>query len=598
MRLPRSWQFSLLLFILVVVIFLPVCGYDFLYYDDRLNVRDNPLIRDFSLRSLWRFWRHPFEGLYIPLTYTVWGMLAILGGGGPTLDPAPFHAANLILHVATVMVVFSLFRHLVRDYWGAAAGALFFGLHPLVVEPVVWISELKGILSGFFSVMALLMYEYYCKSSAGGESRTSYRHYLLATMFYAAAVLSKPVALVLPLLVGLLFYCGRPQRTRELITDMVPWLVLGLPVAIITKYAQPSSQLPFVPEYWERVLVGGDALFFYFSKLLWPFNLGPDYGRIPSLVLAGKWILLTGLLPWFLLALLITRKAWPWHAVVGIPLAYLLPVLGFIPFTFQGTSTVADRYFYLGLIGPALGVAMLLARHRGRFARLVAVTGLTALAVSSSLQLRHWQDTPTLKWHILKVNPNSWIAHHNLGMYYREQNQLDRAVEHYKKAIRNKPTFYLSYFNLGYVDFLRDDLDGAIENYGKVVRMKPDFIPAYSNLGVVYQKKGLTAEAIGIFEKSVAVDPDFPEGYLALGRLYALTNRKVDAAVAYRKTLVLKPEAVVFHEYGLLCLELGRLEEAEAAFGQAQELGYDSAAGLARLAEARRVPTLFEPVGP
>jgi tetratricopeptide (TPR) repeat protein len=556
MTIPRHWLFSLLIVLVILVVFAPVCGYDFLYFDDRPNVRDNPLLRDFSLGNLLEFWRHPYEGLYIPLTYTVWGVLTKLSGGGMPLDPAPFHVANLLAHAATVSVVFALFRPLVKDNWGAAAGALFFGLHPLVVEPVAWISELKGLLSGFFSVLALLAYgNYRNHGSADGISRTSYRNYLLATIFYAAAVLSKPVALVLPFLVGLLFYCGRPQRTRELLTDMVPWLILGLPVAIITKYSQPSSQLPFLPDYWERVLVSGDALSFYFSKLLWPVNLGLDYGLIPSKVLAGKWILLSGLLPWVLLALLITRKAWPWHAVVGIPFAYLLPVLGFIPFTFQGTSTVADRYLYLGLLGPALGVAILLSRHRSRFGRLAAVALLSVLALLSSLQLRHWRDTPSLKQHILKVNPDSWHAHHNLGLYYQEKNQLDKAVQHYKEAIKRSPGFYLSYYNLGYIAYISNDLEEAVTYFKQVVKLKPDFIA----------------------------------GYLALGKSYQLMGRKEDAVAAYVKAVSLKPAGNVYNQLGLLYLDLGRFSEAEAAFGHALALGYDAAEGLSRLLAARNL---------
>jgi Tfp pilus assembly protein PilF len=598
MNIPRHWQFSLLMVLAVLVVFWPVGGFDFLYYDDRVNVRDNPLVRDFSADSFLEFWRRPYEGLYIPLTYIVWGMLGKIAGGGAVLDPAPFHVANLLLHMATVTALYSLLRLLVNDDWAAAGGALLFALHPLVVEPVAWVSELKGLLSGFLSVMALRQYLLYGTTVGNADHWPGYRRYLLATLFFAAAVLAKPSALVLPLQAGLLGYLSQSRPGKDLLHELLPWLVMALPVAIITKYAQPDSQLPFVPDLWERVLVAGHAMGFYFLKLVWPLGLAPDYGQIPSVVLASNRLYLIGLFPWFLLcAAMVAQRVRSWLVVVSIPFCFLLPVLGFIPFTFQGTSTVADRYVYLGLIGPALGVAMLLARHRGRVVRLGMVAILIGLAVASSNQLRHWRDTPTLKWHMLKVNPNSWVANHNLGMYFREQNQLDAAVEHYKKAIKIKPGFYLSYFNLGYVSFLRNDLAGAAENFQKVVRMKPDFIPAYNNLGAIYQKQGLTSEAIMIFEKAVAVKPDFPQGYLALGRLYALLKRQEESAVAYRKALALKPAAEVFNEFGLLCLALGRLAEAESAFGKALALGYDSTEGLAKLAAARAPLTPPPPEG-
>lgn len=597
MSIPRHWQFSLLMVLVVVAVFFPVCSFDFLLFDDRLHVLENPFVRDFSLDSLLRFWRLPYEGLYIPLTYTVWGMLGKIAGAGATFDPAPFHIANLLLHAATATVLFSLLRLLVEDDWAAAGGALLFALHPLVVESVAWISEFKGLLSGFFSVLALRQYLLYGVSTGKTDHWSSYRNYLLATLFFAAAVLAKPSALVLPLLAALLGYLSQSRSGTDLFHELAPWLVLALPVAIITKYAQPESQLPFVPDLWERLLVAGHAMGFYFLKLIWPFNMAPDYGQIPSVVLAGEALYLTGLLPWFLLCAALVKKARPWLVVVAIPFCSLLPVLGFVSFTFQGTSTVADRYGYLGLIGPALGVTMLLAGHRGRAVRLGMVAILLGLAVVSSVHLRHWRNTPTLKRHILKVNPNSWIAHHNLGMYYQQRDQLEKAVWHYKKAIMNKPGYYLSYFNLGYLLDLLNDLDGAVEYYEKAIGMKPDFIQAYSNLGVVYQKKGLTSEAVKIFEKSVAVKPDFSRGHLALGRLYAMSKRNEDSVVAYRKYLSLEPVAEVFNEQGLLLLGFGRLDEAEAAFRAAVNSGYDSSEGLARLEEARRSsspPSIFQ----
>lgn len=585
--IPRPWQLSLLIASVVMVVFLPVCGFDFLIYDDRMHVRDNPLIRDFSLANFYQFWRRPYEGLYIPLTYTLWGMLAKFAGAGDGLDPVPFHTANLLLHVVTVTTLFSLFRFLIKDDWAAAGGALFFALHPLTVGPVSWVSELKGVLSGSLSVLALRQYVLYGAGEGEVFQWSNYRRYLLASLFFAAALLAKPSAMVLPLLAGIVGYLLQSRPAKSLLTELVPWLALVLPVAIVTKFAQPTSQLPFVPDLWGRVLVAGDALSFYALKLIWPFRLAPDYGRIPSVVLAGNSIYLTGLLPWLVLGVALIKKVRPWLVVVGIPCISLLPVLGFIPFTFQGTSTVADRYFYLGLIGPALGVAMLLARQRGRVARVVAVVVLISLAVISSFQMRHWQDTPSLKRHILKINPNSWIAHHNLGIYHHEHNLQEDAIKHYELAIKNKPTFYLSYFNLGYVLALAGDQNGAIENYEKVIEMKPDFIPAYNNLGGLYLTNGLYTKAIAVFEKSVAVKPEFSAGYRALGLLYTLTKRWDESAAAYRKSIAIKPTPEAFNELGHVLLELGLVDEAEAAFGVAAGMGYDSAVGLAKVKKAR-----------
>jgi len=535
MRIPRRYLFSALLALLVLIVFSPVGGFDFVLYDDGLNIKANVLITNFSHDSLWRFWRQPYEGLYIPLTYTLWGVLAKLSGGAGGLDPAPFHIANLLLHTATATVLFSMLRILVKDDWAALGGALFFALHPLVVESVAWISELKGLLSGLLSVLALRQYLIYGATAGKAGFRPFDRNYLLAFLFFVAALLAKPSAIILPLLAALLAYLSLSRPGKTILCELAPWLIPALLLTIVTKYSQADSNLPFLPNYWQRLLIAGDALSFYFQKILLPFNLAPDYGRTASVVLASKYLYLTGLLPWLLLPVALLRKFRPWLIVVLFPVAALLPVLGFLPFTFQAISSVADRYIYLGLIGPALGIALLLARYRSRNSRVLMVVALAILTVATHIQLRHWRNSPTLENHILTVNPRSWVAHHNLATYLSRQNRITEAIFHYQESIRIQPDAWFSYYYLGFAQIQNNDLQGAIVSYQMLLRMRPDYLPAYKVLGMVYEKTGNLTEAIKVFEKSVAVKPDFIEGYVSLGRLYAKMNREDESLAAYAK---------------------------------------------------------------
>lgn len=573
MNIPRHWQYSLFLALLLLVVFFPVTGFDFLYLDDRLNVQANPLIQNFSLTSFLHFWRQPYEGLYIPLTYTFWGLVATITGGGTALAPAPFHFANLLLHLATVTTLFSLLRRLVKDDWGAAAGALVFALHPLVVEPVAWVSELKGLLSGFFALLALRYFVLPSRVAAGlGLSRLGERRYLLATLFFIGAILAKPSALILPLLAALLGYLMLARPFKELGYELAPWLLLAVPVALVTRSAQPESQLTFVPHLAELVLVAGDALTFYLHKLLWPLSLGPDYGRTPEVALASKALLFTGLLPWGLLGVALTKRLRPWLVVPAIPACALLPVLGFIPFTFQGTSTVADRYCYLALLGPALGVALLLARYRGRGVRLGMVILLVVLAGLSSLQLRYWRDSPTLDRHVLEVNPRSWSSQYNLGMHCLEEQRLDEALGYFHEVVRLQPGAYLAYFSIGYIHDLQNHPAEAIENYRTTLRLKPDYLPPSSNLGLLYQRQNRLPEALAVFSAAVAGHPDYSGGYLALSTIYEKLGRREESAAAFRQALLLQPDAAGYAELGDLYRALGKPSEAESAYRQALAL--------------------------
>ncbi|NTV12517.1 MAG: tetratricopeptide repeat protein [Desulfobulbaceae bacterium] len=586
MNIRRPWQYLLFLMLVVLVVFFPVTGFDFLFLDDPLNVQANPLVQNFSLDSFLRFWRQPYEGLYIPLTYTLWGLLATSTGGGAALAPAPFHAANLLLHLAAVTTLFFLLRLLVKDDLAALGGALFFALHPLVVEPVAWVSELKGLLSGFLSFLALWFFLGRPRGTAGaGMRHLAEPHYLLATLFFLAAILAKPSALILPMLAGLLGYLVMARPINELGRELAPWLLLAVPVALVTKFAQAESPLTFAPNLWELVLVAGDALTFYLHKLLWPFALGPDYGRTPAVALAGNLRLLTGLLPWGLLGVALSKKLRPGLVAVAIPVAALLPVLGFVPFTFQGTSTVADRYCYLALLGPALGLALLLARYRGRGVRLGVAALLLCLAVVSSLQLRYWRDSPTLDRHVLDVNPGSWASQYNLGMHALATKQLDAALGYFREVIRLQPGAYLAHFSLGYIHDLQNRPAAAIESYRTTMRLKPDYLPPYSNLGLLYQRQNRLLEASEVFSQALKSHPDFVAGYLNLSTILEQMGRKEEAAATFRQALLLQPNAAGYAELGDLYRQMGQLAAAASAYRQALALQPVFAEAQAKLAE-------------
>lgn len=587
--IPRYLRYYLFL-ALVLLVFFPVTGFDFLYLDDRLNVQNNPLIQNFSFTSFLRFWRQPYEGLYIPLTYTLWGIVATITGGDTVLAPAPFHIANLLLHLATVATLFSLLRLLVKDDWAAVGGALFFAIHPLVVEPVAWISELKGLLSGFFSILALLYYVRHGRMAAKpGFARLGERQYLLATLFFLGAILAKPSALILPLLAGLFGYLVLARPVKELGRELAPWLLLALPVALVTRSAQTDSQLAFAPNFWALLLVAGDALTFYLHKLIWPLSLGPDYGRTPEVALAGKWLLFTGLLTWGLLGVALTKKVRPWLVVVAIPVCALLPVLGFIPFTFQGTSTVADRYFYLALLGPALGVSLLLARYRGRGMWLGVGFVLLGLAVFSSLQVRYWRDSPTLDRHVLEVNPHSWSSQYNLGMHCLEEKRLDEAMGYFREVVRLQPGAYLAYFSIGYIKDLQNHPAEAIENYRTTMRLKPDYLPPYSNLGLLYQRQNRLSEALAVFSEAVVMHPDFYAGYLSLSAIHEKMGGREEAAAAFHQGLLLQPDAAGYCELGDLYRAMGKLSEAESSYRQALSLRPNLAGAQAKLTEVSKL---------
>ncbi len=527
-------------------------------WDDDINVKQNPYLNPATVSNTLHFWTTPYAGLYIPLTYSFWATVARFAGfsggsgRGQQLDPRLFHEANLILHLASALVVFVILRILVRKDWPACAGALLFALHPAQVEAVAWVSGLKDLLSGFFSLVALWQYLAYAGTlSSSREDRAAERdalhmnrgslHYLLATLAFALALLSKPSAVVVPGLAWVLdhWILGRPARQCTLTS--IGWVGVAIPFVMLTKSVQPDAGIEFVSPVWGRFFVAGDALGFYLYKLAVPIWLGPDYGRSPDFVLQHGWVYITGILPYGLAVwLYLWRNRFPWLvASAGLFVVGVLPTLGLIPFDFQSISTVADRYLYLSMLAPALLFAYALSLFAGRCfsVKLVGALFLVSLGFGSCLQASYWQSPIALFGHALRVNPRSWMAHNNLAIALADRGKLDDAVAHYRSALLLKPGYAEWYYNLGNALVKQGKVEEAVTYYFLALRIRPDYANAHFNLANILASQGKFEEAAAHYFQTLKIQPDYPDGNSNLGNVLAEQGKLQEAIVHYSLAL-------------------------------------------------------------
>lgn len=574
----RGW--FLLLPVLVLVVFGRSVGFQFINYDDFLHVVENPLITGFSLESMARIWSGPVEGLYMPLTYTVWGGMAVLSrllpvvGGFP--DPFWYHTVNLFVHLAAVSVVFLLLRQILRDDIGAFVGAMFFALHPLQVESVAWVSGLKGLLGGLFSLTSLCLYLRFV-SLPDGAGRQRYLYYFLAVGSFALGLLSSPTAVTVPLLAAL---TGRLVNSRpwpRLLKELFPWLFMAVPLMWLTKHAQPDATQTFWPAYSQRFLVAGDALSFYLGKLLWPAVLGPDYGRRPLQVLAEGRVYLSATLPLVLLILLAwkCRQSRIWLAV-GLLVFPLLPVLGFVPFDFQKISTVADRYFYLSMTGPALLLGWIFTRYRSRWLVGLGIVVLALLAGRSTLLLGSWHDSYSLNRHAIEVNPESGTAYINLGVAYLDDGLVSEALAYSRRAIEVAPYKTEAFINIGNIYRTEGKDDQAAGYYLQALSLSPDDPHVSYQLGEIYRRQGNLVSAMLYFRKAAAAVPVNVKALASMGVIADELGQRSEAIEYYRQALALKPDfAEVYNNLGQLYGNLGRTEEALASLARAIAINPD-----------------------
>ena len=428
-----------------LVLYWPVRGYDFVQYDDNEYVFDNPVVKSgLSWWGLvWSFvdahvsnW-HPLTWLSHMLDCQVFG----LNAGG-------HHLVNVALHCANAVLLFLLLRSLTGAFWRSAFVAALFAWHPLHVESVAWISERKDVLSGLFFMLTMWAYVRYAKSKIKNSKIRQRRWYGATLLFLALGLLSKPMLVTVPFVLLLLdfwplnrFQPSVSSLSRALLIEKVPFFCLSAVICLITIFAQKSGGAITSAVGWpariENVLVGYLA---YLEKLFWPRDLSVLYLR-PQTVPAAALMLAVLILSGISIAVLVNLRRRPYLAVgwlwfVGM----LLPVSGLVPI---GLQLIADRYTYLPSIGlfimltwgaTDLGAMLFTQPARQFVGAFAAVAVVSACAVLSSQQLTFWQNTETLMGHALRLDPDNYVAHSDLGIYLLRQGQTNEARFHFERA--------------------------------------------------------------------------------------------------------------------------------------------------------------------
>lgn len=549
--LPIRYFFKPLLIIAIAWVFWSVQDYNFLLWDDRQNIYENPFVENLTFRNILHFWKEPYLGLYIPLTYNVWTIEAFFAGKYSTpgnlflLKPSIFHIANLTIHILNTLLLFkilsiiliSLFKKRGRTevLLASCIGAAIFAIHPLQVEAVTWVTGNKDLLCTLFSLLSLRLYIKNMEESLSGLIN---RYYLSAFISYIAALLSKPTSVMLPfviLIVGLLL---SKEPLKKHLPPLFPWFLILIPAVIINKSLQPESVLHFTAPIWTRPFIAGDTLAFYLHKLFFPVNLVPDYGRTPEIVIQQGWLYFTWTIPLSLALLLILKKA---HRLFlcsyAVMVISLLPVLGFASFAHQTISTTADRYLYFSMAGPSLAFSGAYLLWQRKYAIVPFFVILTLLGLMSKNQTTIWENNITLFKQTLKVNGNSYKSHNILGLAFTEEGRYKEALYHFQKAIKTKPDYWDVYNNMGAMFTRQGELKEAERYFKKYIHSEPDDYKAFYNLGNVYEKQGKPEEAESAYKKSLVINPDYWKTYNNLGSLYAKHNMPERALIYYDKAL-------------------------------------------------------------
>ena len=539
----RAVIFGLALAALTIFAYQPAWHGGFLWDDDYYITKNELLTAPDGLRRIWFSLDSPSQ--YFPLTYTTFRIEHAFWG----LNPTGYHWVNLLLHVANALLVWRLlFRLKVPGAW--LAGAIF-AIHPVQVESVAWMTERKNVLMVFFSLLTMLAWVAFV------ERRTTRRwiFYGLALILYGLALSAKSTACTLPVALLLVLWLQQRPITRAKILQTVPFFVSGLAMGLLAiwweRYHQGTSQATVVfLSPVERVLVASRAVWFYLSKLVWPFDLTfiyPKWNISPAHLLDYVWLVFGMLL---CVAIYFIRRSvgrGPEVAAAFFVIT-LSPVLGFIMlFTFRYTF-VADHYQYLACIGPialfSAGIVSLAdAFNRGRAiifsGTLFLIAGLAALTWRQAVM---YGDIEGLWRTTLARNPACWMAHTNLGIELLQKGQIDDSIAHYRAALQMQADSWDAEYNLGTALLAKGQVDEAIFHCERAVAMQPNDPDAQVSLGNALHEKKRTDEAIVHYQKAMTMRPDYFFARYGLGRAL-LEKGEIDAAISQcRAALLIKPD--------------------------------------------------------
>jgi Flp pilus assembly protein TadD len=551
-RIP-GWLLAVLLALVTVALYWPATDYDFINYDDNLYVSENVHVQNgLSLENIkWAF-LNPVADNWHPLT-VLSHMLVCQGFG---LNPWAHHLVNVLLHALNAVLVFVWLRQATGATWRSLLVAALFAVHPLRLQSVVWVSERKDVLSGFFFLLTLIAYTRYAGQFKIQNSKFKI-FYGLALFFFALGLMSKPMLVTLPFVLLLVDYwpLGRIQNSKfkiqnykGLLLEKIPFLALAVLDCWVTFVVQKRGGslgvggiLPF-DQRFENALVSYCR---QLGKLFWPTDLAilyplPGHWPLTMVLLAGG--LLFGITAYFVMM----HRCHPfllmgWFWFCGM----LVPVIGLVQ---TGMQAMADRHTYL----PSLGVFILvvwgadeMTRHWR--CRVWVLTVLGSMAILSCIvvtqqQIGYWQDSETVFRHALDVTKNNYIAHGNLGEALAVKGDIDGAIRQFQEAIQIETDYPDAQNNLGIALGGTGRLDEAIQHFQEAIRYRPNYAEAHHNLGVALGMKGRLDEAIVQYQIVIGLKPDDAEARNNLGIALASTGRLDEAVRQFQAALRLKPE--------------------------------------------------------
>jgi tetratricopeptide (TPR) repeat protein len=541
----------------------------FTNWDDNVYVTENLLVKNLNWNNIKTIFGSSVSDVYSPLTIFNFSLEYHFFGPNPTI----FHFTNIFLHLAVVSLIFFLVLDLGFSTQVAGLSALIFGLHPIHVESVAWVTERKDVLYAFFYLLSL---RYYIRYQRGGFKA----FYLYSVIFALLSMLSKPMALSLPLVLFIMDWWTRRKWYLSLILDKIIYFLIVGGIGWVT-YAH-HARIPWNSAS-QAIIIWIYTFSFYIKNFFLPFDLTPYYQLPQPISMATPAYFSSFAILGICLILFIVDRSRVWRLAM---MCYFFSIFFLLRFD-QGhdLNIVSDRFMYLPCLGFCLWLGQSIADvwqnlSKSNVQKLTAIILIFVIFVMWPFKtvkiVEVWQNSISLWSYVIKRNPNLSVAYNNRGEAYSAKGLHELAIADYNKALELDPLHvssynnradalmakgqtdlavkdydksieiqrnvnFQAYYNRANIHLARQELDLALADYNKALVINPDFPQAYNNRGVTYLNLTNLEKALDDFNQTIRLDPKFSDAYNNRGYVLVKLKDYKSALESFEKCLSLNP---------------------------------------------------------
>jgi tetratricopeptide (TPR) repeat protein len=518
--------------------FLPSLKNNFVNWDDNVYVIENDAIRSLSWKKIKDIFTSFHEKNYHPLVLLSYALEYHFF----KLNPLFYHLTNLILHLLNCLLVFWFLKVFSGSTLVGLISAFLFGVHPLHVESVAWISERRDVLYSFFFLSALIGYLYYIKNK-------SKKYYYFAILLFIFSSLSKAMAITLPILLVLIDYVFDIRISKNTLKNKIPFFIIAIlfgTITFIIRYQSKDFIFKDSLNFHYNIFVANFALLFYLWKLIIPVKLSCLYPYTLGDSDLFRSVFLPSLFIWIpLIAGIIFSSKYTKKIIFGVLffIITILPVINLVS-SISG-EVVADRYVYI----PSIGLFYLLAEvflwiHRWKikykpviniFLTLILIEIISTLSILTWDRCNVWENSLKLWDDVISHYADDFIpiAYYNRGIAYLVRGEDKKAIFDFKKALD--------------LDYKRFGMNRDYEEiYNKMMSEEGD-TDVYNFLGLKFAQLGGMQESILLFKKAIEIDPTNIEAYINLSAAYGNSGRYKEAIAIAKRAVELNPNSAQTH---------------------------------------------------